>query len=165
MKTVRRFSLIIFIMWSCIGCDQLSKHVARSELSGKVRISLFFDTFRLELFENNGAFLSLGSTLAAEWRFWIFTVGVGAILLGLFFYVLFTTVLSRYELLSFSLILGGGASNLIDRCTRGGFVTDFLNTGVGPLRTGVFNVADFAIMVGVCVLLILSIRRKEPTKQ
>jgi lipoprotein signal peptidase len=30
----------------------------------------------------------------------------------------------------------------------------FLNVGVGPLRTGVFNVADMAIMLGVAVLLL-----------
>lgn len=30
---------------------------------------------------------------------------------------------------------------------------DFLNVGVGPVRTGVFNVADMAIAAGVVILL------------
>ena len=47
-----------------------------------------------------------------------------------------------------ALIVGGGVSNLIDRLRYGGYVVDFLNVGIGSLRTGIFNVADMAIMVG-----------------
>jgi signal peptidase II len=50
---------------------------------------------------------------------------------------------------SVALIVGGGVSNLIDRMRYGGYVVDFLNVGIGPVRTGIFNVADMAIMVGV----------------
>jgi signal peptidase II len=50
---------------------------------------------------------------------------------------------------SVALIVGGGVSNLIDRLRYGGYVVDFLNVGIGPVRTGIFNVADMAIMVGV----------------
>ena len=45
------------------------------------------------------------------------------------------------------LFIAGGASNWIDRVLRGS-VVDFLNVGIGPLRTGVFNMSDVAIMVG-----------------
>ena len=44
------------------------------------------------------------------------------------------------------LFISGGASNWIDRVLRGS-VVDFLNMGIGPLRTGVFNMADVAIML------------------
>ena len=161
MKCIRRFLLICFVMVSCIGCDQLSKHVARSELSGKPRLSYLFDTIRLELFENQGAFLSLGAELTDEWRFWIFTVGAGTLLIGLFLYVLCTSGLDQLELFSFSLVLGGGVSNLLDRCFRDGSVTDFLNTGIGSLRTGVFNLADMAITGGVILLLLSSLRHRD----
>ena len=50
------------------------------------------------------------------------------------------------------LFLAGGASNLIDRVAFGS-VIDFLNIGLGPFRTGIFNVADVAIMAGVAILL------------
>jgi signal peptidase II len=36
-----------------------------------------------------------------------------------------------------------------------GAVIDFLNIGVGSLRTGVFNVADIAIMIGVFMIIIV----------
>ena len=35
---------------------------------------------------------------------------------------------------------------------------DFMNVGVGPLRTGVFNVADMAIMIGIAILLVARFR-------
>jgi signal peptidase II len=51
------------------------------------------------------------------------------------------------------MLLGGGLSNLFDRIAYGGYVLDFLNVGIGPLRTGIFNVADMFIMAGVFVML------------
>jgi signal peptidase II len=57
-------------------------------------------------------------------------------------------------------ILGGGLSNLLDRCLYDGRVFDFLNVGIGTLRTGVFNVADMGIMLGVALLLLSGLQRK-----
>ena len=50
------------------------------------------------------------------------------------------------------LFIAGGASNWIDRVLRGS-VVDFLNMGIGPLRTGVFNLADVAIMLGAALFV------------
>jgi signal peptidase II len=58
-----------------------------------------------------------------------------------------------------ALFVAGGASNWIDRVTRGS-VVDFLNVGVGPLRTGVLNVADVAIMLGAGVIVIATFGKK-----
>ena len=52
-----------------------------------------------------------------------------------------------------ALFVAGGASNWIDRVVRGS-VVDFLNVGIGPLRTGVFNVADMAIMLGAVIVFV-----------
>jgi len=56
------------------------------------------------------------------------------------------------------LFLAGGASNLVDRIAMG-TVIDFLNIGFGPVRTGIFNVADVAIMAGIGLLLLEHWRR------
>ena len=53
-------------------------------------------------------------------------------------------------------MISGGFSNLYDRITNHGGVVDFMNMGVGSLRTGIFNVADMAIMAGVLLLVIYS---------
>jgi len=51
-------------------------------------------------------------------------------------------------------LLAGGIGNLIDRLFHNGLVIDFLNVGIGPIRTGIFNVADMAIMAGFGILLL-----------
>ncbi len=58
-----------------------------------------------------------------------------------------------------ALFLAGGASNWIDRVVRGS-VIDFLNVGIGPVRTGVFNVADVAIMLGVAIIAFVGYREQ-----
>jgi signal peptidase II len=40
-------------------------------------------------------------------------------------------------------------------------VIDFMNVGIGSWRTGIFNVADVAIMIGACVFLVMEVR--QPT--
>ena len=60
------------------------------------------------------------------------------------------------------IFLAGGASNLIDRFTHGGYVVDFINLGIGSLRTGIFNVADIAITLGVLILLAHNRRQAAP---
>ena len=61
-------------------------------------------------------------------------------------------------LVAVGLIAGGGLSNWIDRLAHGGFVTDFLSVGFGPVRTGIFNLADVAVVAGVVGVLRLSRR-------
>jgi lipoprotein signal peptidase len=34
-------------------------------------------------------------------------------------------------------------------------VIDFINIGIGPIRTGIFNIADLAVMIGVVMLVFL----------
>jgi len=43
-----------------------------------------------------------------------------------------------------------------------GSVIDFVNVGVGPLRTGVFNVADVAIMAGIAALALAQMSVTRP---
>ena len=63
-----------------------------------------------------------------------------------------------------TLLLAGAVGNLIDRIRLDGLVIDFLNLGIGPLRTGIFNVADMAIMAGAVLLVIpVAAARKTAT--
>ena len=65
--------------------------------------------------------------------------------------------LERRQVVLLGLIFAGGLGNLLDRVLFG-FVRDFMIVGVGGLRTGVFNMADFAITTGA-LLLVLQLRR------
>jgi signal peptidase II len=68
-------------------------------------------------------------------------------------YCLASSSRNPFILPAWGLVIGGGVSNLVDRLWYGGYVVDFLNVGIGPVRTGIFNFADVFIMVGVLLLI------------
>ena len=70
----------------------------------------------------------------------------------------------RLSKLGLVLFVAGGASNWVDRVAQGS-VVDFLNVGVGPVRTGVFNVADVAIMLGGVVIVMATYWKKQASPQ
>ena len=63
-------------------------------------------------------------------------------------------------LFGLALVAAGSLSNFADRVAYGR-VIDFLNVGIGGLRTGIFNVADVAIMVGVALFLVAESRARQ----
>jgi signal peptidase II len=124
----------------------VTKRLATQTMAGAPEQSYWGDTVRLVYVENTGGFLSLGAGLPPAVRKPLFTIGTGAMLLGL----VGLAVRQRWQgwaLVGVTLFVAGGASNWIDRVARGS-VVDFLNVGIGPLRTGIFNVADVAILAG-----------------
>lgn len=154
MKALSRILWTLVPLLLTVGCDQATKQLASSSLRGVPTRSFWGDTFRLVYAENSGAFLSLGSALPAQARYWLLTVVVGALLIGIIAFTLFNKKLDRTSVLSYALIAGGGVSNWYDRATRDGLVVDFMNLGIGPVRTGVFNVADLAIVAGIVILIL-----------
>lgn len=157
MTAVKKRFLILTLLLATVGLDRITKVIAHDRLESAPPISLFDGIVRLDYVENPGAFLGLGSGLSETTRFWIFSVLVGGFLVGLFLYVLINRHLSVIEVAAFSLILGGGLGNLIDRVLYD-YVIDFLVVGIGRLRTGVFNVADLAITAGVGLLFLRQVR-------
>lgn len=51
------------------------------------------------------------------------------------------------------MVLAGSCSNLLDRALYGG-VIDFIHMHIGDWSFAVFNIADVAIVVGVCVMFL-----------
>lgn len=148
--TVRRLATAV-VLAGCVGCDQATKHVAASLLPEGERVSLLGGVVRLELARNAGAFLGMGSSLGQGARTAVFVWGTAALVLGALVVALRRRTPSSVAL-GAALVAGGGLGNLWDRVADGGLVTDFLNLGVGPLRTGIFNVADVAIMAGAVLV-------------
>lgn len=136
-----------------IGFDQATKITAKDHLALLQSISYLSDFIRLQYAENAGAFLSLGGSWSQGIRFWILTVSVGIFLCGLLGFMVIKPRDSLKEHVGFALILGGGFGNLIDRIFNHGIVIDFLNLGIGNIRTGIFNVADVLIILGLAALL------------
>ena len=159
----RRISRVFpLVLVACVGCDQASKQAAGLLLAGGHPLSLFGDTVRFELASNPGAFLSLGAGLAEPVRHALLlglvpallALVCGACLVG-------RTPLSRSGLVALGLIAGGGLGNWLDRVLHDGSVTDFVSLGLGRFRTGIFNVADLAVLAGVFLMMRLA-RGREP---
>ena len=95
------------------------------------------------ILDEHGSVLLLGSAVAVAFVLWLLLEGPPT----------YTMVLGC------GLILGGAAGNLLDRLTTGQ-VTDYVDLRVWPI----FNAADVAIVLGVAVLLLTTLRQeKRPT--
>lgn len=167
LRPARRLLLAALAILSTVGCDQATKLIARDHLVPGKPLIYAGDLFRLQYAENKGAFLGLGSTLPDTVREGIFTVGAGIMLLAMLVWLLRARRMSPWNTLAVALFFGGGLGNLIDRVFRDGRVIDFLNVGIGGLRSGIFNVADMAITAGLVMLFLGDVpfrrlRRKVP---
>jgi len=147
MSTGNRLFIILVTLCSCIGWDQATKIFATRLLRDHAPQYYFANSLRLEYAENVGAFLGLGSSLSDPSRWFLLSVVAGALLLGLTLFIYLKHDLTAAETIGYGLILAGGGSNVLNRIVSG-FVVDFLNVGIGGLRTGIFNVADVSIMIG-----------------
>ena len=107
------------------------------------------DWVRLTYIENPG--MAFGIDIGGKWFFSIFSI-IASVAIALYLYK------ARNESIAFraalALILGGAIGNWIDRL-RFGWVVDFIDFRIWP----VFNVADSAITIGVCLYFMMMMRK------
>ena len=88
---------------------------------------------------------------------------ISCVLLGLLL-LLFTIMLpkkgNKLFKLGLSLVLGGAISNVYDRVNRG-YVVDYFSINYKKLKNVIFNLADFAIMIGSFFILLSSVFSTE----
>ena len=94
------------------------------------------------------------------WLFGFISIGL---LTAVVAYLWFGNSVRRYEFICFGFIVGGGASNILDRFIYGS-VIDFIDIQHIPYWNYVFNTADVMVHVGIWPMLILSFFI-EPIKQ
>ncbi|HNY22385.1 MAG TPA: signal peptidase II [Treponemataceae bacterium] len=159
----RRLALVLGVFAANFAVDRVTKILAAAFLKGKPAIRFLNDLMILKYAENNGAFLSMG----AEWPpllKYSLLLGIPIILcLAGLAYCLF----ARQNALRIGLlvtIIAGGISNLIDRLLFDFNVVDFLNFGIGNLRTGILNVADLSITFGAIALVLVEMRAGKTSK-
>lgn len=165
MKLENRAIVIFLILIVSITSDQITKKIAHALLADSGRISFFHNVFVLQYTENRGGFLGMGDAIPESIRFWVFSVFVALFLILLLVYLVFSKGITNRQVFALSAVLGGGMGNLIDRLLNEGRVVDFMNVGIGPLRTGIFNVADLFITFGAIVLFILLLIEGRKNKE
>jgi signal peptidase II len=163
VKLIYRLLFTLLLALFCVALDQLAKEVARQVLMDGRPISLWNNVVRLQYAENPGAFMSLGAAWSPGLRNLMFVVVNGLVLPLMVVFTVRSPEIGRWQRVGVALIVGGGLGNLVDRFTNSGAVIDFISMGIGPWRTGIFNVADVAVLGGVLFVLVFSARgeRKE----
>ncbi len=143
----------MLLLLANVGCDQLTKEIAREQLDYHRQTEVFGSFLSLIKIENTGAFLSLGH----DWPEWIritLLTFLPIFFLAAGLYILLTNRnMSLLMASGLGFMLGGGIGNMIDRLMYGS-VTDFLHMDLGLFRTGIFNLADVSIMVGVGIMIL-----------
>ncbi len=145
--------LSVIIILCNFGCDQITKEKARGGLSYNERVSIVEDAFILTKVENTGAALSLGEHLSPTLKLFFLQLFPILALLLLFCYVMMKKKLALTQIIAFSFIIGGGVGNIYDRVLHNS-VTDFMYIEIGFLHTGIFNMADVSVVVGILLLMI-----------
>lgn len=164
-KRILRGLGLLLLLALIIAFDRVTKIYVRDHIHFSIIITVVKDFLTITRVENTGAFLSLGNSLQNPWRFIILTLLPGAALIWGLLYVLLKPNLNLLNQAGIITILAGGIGNLYDRAVYGS-VTDFVHMNFGIFETGVFNVADVAIMVGVGMLLLNAfLREREEKKQ
>lgn len=157
--------LFFFIAIIVVAFDQFTKKLAVDYLmQNEGSIILIANWLKLTYTENSG--IAFGVSLGSQT---VLITITALILVALLVYVVLSKNRKPAFLVTFGLILGGGIGNLIDRATVGR-VVDFIHVDIyqGYLFGSwvslwpVFNIADSAITVGACLLLLLYNRIFNP---
>lgn len=135
-------AIVVFII------DQVLKSLV--ELNN-INYSVIDNFFRITYYQNTGAAWSI---LEGQSFILIF---ISIIMLILVFNMMYSYEDNRFNDTAFGLLLGGIVGNLCDRVFYG-MVRDFIDLRIFGYEFPVFNIADMAIVIGVIMILISTIK-------
>lgn len=160
-EAAARYLILAMVSVGTILLDQASKVHIMQTMRLHESIPVIPNVFSLTYIRNPGAAFGILASSSNGFRllFFGFTSLFALVLLGTIF------VRLRHDdwigQLSIAGILGGAIGNLLDRM-RFGEVIDFLDIYLDAYHWPAFNVADAAISVGVCFLIVhFALEKKE----
>lgn len=143
-----------------VGCDQVSKEITRQKVDPKAFIPIIKNHLILTNVENTGAILGFGQDFPPILKRFLLQLLPMLLLLILLYRIMGKPNLNLLVIIAFALVIGGGLGNLIDRIAYGS-VTDFFQIRLGFFRTGIFNIADVAVTLGLFMFIYLIVRGKK----
>jgi signal peptidase II len=153
MSSSRARAVHFILALIVIALDRWTKHLAATRIALYRNVQIIPGFFRLTHTENTGAAFSLFADSPSHWKT-AFLIGFSVVAM-----VIVTVLLWKQAQalttsgIALSLILGGAVGNLWDRVMNGR-VVDFLLVYIKRYEWPVFNLADSAIVVGACLLVI-----------
>ncbi len=138
--------------------DQVVKAIVKAQIPLHTSVPLWPGVFHLTHVQNDGIAFSM---LAG--KTWLITIASMLIMAG----IVLTERrakggIDRFNGVALAMPLGGALGNLIDRL-RTGLVTDFFD--FRAINFAIFNVADTAISIGICLLAVRSFLLSEPKEK
>ncbi len=156
----RRRWLLLGIVAAGVAVDQFSKILAEGAWANQPPQDLLFGCFTLTYTLNPGAFLSLGGGLPDGLRQALLIGFVAVFALGASAYLIWAREVRKTSVWGLSLLASGAIGNLIDRLVFDA-VRDFMIVRVGPVSTGVFNIADMVLLAGAAFLVVEIFQREK----
>lgn len=154
-----RFKLVLLMSLVLVILDQATKIWVVNSLPYGTSREVIPGFFNLTYVLNYGSAFGFLNDPSGDWQRYFF-IGVSFAALGVILFLVHCAKEDERTLIyGLGLLLGGSLGNMIDR-VRQGPVIDFLDIYVNQWHWPAFNVADSAISVGACVLII-SFYRKE----
>jgi len=145
----------LWISLLVVALDQVTKSIAVDNLILFQPVPVF-PGFNLTLMHNKGAAFSFLSDQSG-WQRWFFTVIAIVVSVAIVIWMKRLPADHRLTAVSLALILGGAVGNVWDRILLG-YVIDFIDVYYADYHWPAFNIADSAISVGACLLIIDSLR-------
>lgn len=138
-----------------VGIDRLTKWLVTSNMELKDSIHIIEiggrEVLNLTYYTNDGAAFS-----KFEGQTGLLIAVTSAVLAVMIAMLLFKKVKRTPFIIAFSMVIGGGAGNLIDRIFNNGLVVDFIDFRI--INFAVFNFADICAVCGAILILLLLTR-------
>ena len=161
---VIKFLIIFGILAANIGCDQVTKYYAQKKLKNSDAVYVLGTYVVLTYAENNGGFMGKLSKLPKPARLIFLIVFPILIIVALFLYIFKQKKLTTWQIIALSTLVAGGISNVTDRIINNEYVIDFMNIGIGKIRSGIFNFADLSILCGIALFLFIQYKKEKIKK-
>ena len=167
MQNPRRLPWLLLISALVYLADQFTKSMVVSHVRLGSAIPVIDGVLRISHWTNDGAAFSLFADSASPHAVRVGLVAF-TILASLAVFIALVRLGSRFTAatIALALILGGALGNLHDRILTGS-VTDFIEVHIFTYHWPDFNIADSAVVIGACLLLLDSLlpRKQQPSQQ
>ena len=147
--------LIILLIIIFLVIDIVSKLVISNLMNVYDSVIIVKNFFNITYVKNTGAAWSLFAG-----RTWLLIIVSLIIISFIIFYIYKNKPKNKFEMVGYSLVLGGAIGNFIDRIVYG-YVIDFLDFNIFGYDYPIFNIADTFIVMGVIILCICTWRCKD----
>lgn len=148
-----KFRLELLVVAAVAVVDQATKALVVAELPLHQTIPIVPGLLNLTHVRNTGAAFGLFNQSDFAYKPLVMAALAVLALLGVALYAAQLPAGHRLPRVGLALVLGGALGNLVDR-VRQGYVVDFVDAYWRDWHFWAFNVADSAITVGVCLLIL-----------